>query len=176
MAALQIPIPVFHQLPVLVYANVDEPTVAEITAFCDAIVQFMATVAPLLAIANPQHGLAAAPQAAPAASAALAARLAAANALELFSQHYFNVYATTYGQFVAVLAAQAVQPAAPPPAPPVPRPPKMKSPEMFMGKTTTEARHFIWQCQNYLAIQNMPDAETEIRWALALMIGDAAQW
>ena len=136
----------------------------------------MAAIAPLLAIANPQHGLAAAPQAALAAGVALAVRIASANALELFSQHYFNVYAMTYGQFVAVLAAQAVQPAAPPPAPHVPRPPKMKSPETFMGKTTTEAWHFIWQCQNYLAVQNMPDAETEIRWALALMIGDAAQW
>ena len=52
----------------------------------------------------------------------------------------------------------------------------MKSPETFTGKTTTEARHFIRQCQNYLAVQNMPDAETEIRWALALMISDAAQW
>ena len=176
MAALQIPIPVFHQLPVPVYADVDESTVVEITAFRDAIVRFMAAVAPLLAIANPQHGLAAAPQAAPAAGAALAARIASANALELFSQHYFNVYATTYGQFVTVLAAQAVQPAALPAAPPAPRPPKMKSPETFTGKTTTEARHFIRQCQNYLAIQNMPNAETEIRWALALMIGDAAQW
>ena len=73
MAALQIPIPVFHLIPVPVYANVNEPTVVEIIAFCDAIVRFMAAVAPLLAIANPQHGLAAAPQAAPAASAALAA-------------------------------------------------------------------------------------------------------
>ena len=52
----------------------------------------------------------------------------------------------------------------------------MKSPETFTGKTTTEAQHFIRQCQNYLAVQNMLDAETEIRWALALMIGDAAQW
>ena len=102
--------------------------------------------------------------------------MAAANTLELFSQHYFNVYAMTYGNFIAVLAAQAAQPAAPPPAPPAPRPPKMKSPEMFTGKTTTEAQHFIRQCQNYLAVQNMPDTETEIRWALALMISDAAQW
>ena len=38
MAALQIPIPVFHQLPVPVYADVNEPTVTEITAFRDAIV------------------------------------------------------------------------------------------------------------------------------------------
>ena len=136
----------------------------------------MAAVAPLLAIANPQHGLAATPQLAPAAGAALAVQITAANALKLFSQHYFNVYAMTYGQFVTILAAQAIQPAAPPPAPPVPRPPKMKSPETFTGKTTTEAWHFIWQCQNYLAVQNMPDAETEIRWALALMISDAAQW
>ena len=52
----------------------------------------------------------------------------------------------------------------------------MKSPETFTGKTTTEAWHFIWQCQNYLTIQNMPDVEMEIRWALALMIGNAAQW
>ena len=136
----------------------------------------MGAVAPLLAIANPQHGLAATPQAAPVAGATVAERVAAANALEIFSQHYFNVYATTYGNFIAVLAAQAAQPAAPPPAPPVPCPPKMKSPETFMGKTTTEAQHFIRQCQNYLAVQNMPNAETEIRWALALMIGNAAQW
>ena len=176
MAALQIPIPVFHPLPVPTYADVDEPTVMEIIAFHNDIVRFMAAIAPLLAIANPQHGLTAAPQAAPPAGAALAVWVASANALELFSQHYFNVYATTYGQFVAVLAAQAVQPAAPPAAPPVPRPPKMKSPETFTGKTTTEAWHFIRQCQNYLAVQNMPNAETEIRWALALMIGDAAQW
>ena len=73
MAALQILIPVFHQLPVPVYADVNEPTVAEIIAFRDAIVRFMAAVAPLLAIANPQHGLATALQAAPAAGAALAA-------------------------------------------------------------------------------------------------------
>ena len=139
MAALQILIPVFHPLPVPVYTDVDEPTVMEITAFRDDIVRFMAAVAPLLAIANPQHGLAAAPQAVPAAGATLAVRLASANALVLFSQHYFNVYATMYGQFVAVLAAQAVQPAAPPAAPPAPRPPKMKSPETFTGKTTTEA-------------------------------------
>ena len=72
MAALQIPIPIFHQLPVLVYADIDEPTVAEIIAFRDAIVRFMAAVAPLLAITNPQHGLTAAPQAPPAAGAALA--------------------------------------------------------------------------------------------------------
>ena len=102
MAALQIPIPVFHPLPVPTYADIDEPTVMEIMAFCDDIVRFMATVTPLLAIANPQHGLAAAPQAALAAGAVLAVRLASANALELFSQHYFNVYATTYGQFVAI--------------------------------------------------------------------------
>ena len=72
MAALQIPIPVFHPLPVPNYADVDEPTVMEIIAFRDDIVRFMAAVAPLLAIANPQHGLTAAPQAAPAAGAALA--------------------------------------------------------------------------------------------------------
>ena len=73
MAALQIPIPVFHQLPVPVYADTDEPTVAEIVAYCDAIMQFMAAVAPLLTIANPQHGLATAPQAPLVAGAALAA-------------------------------------------------------------------------------------------------------
>ena len=143
MAALQILIPMFHPLPVPTYADVDEPTIMEITAFCDSIVWFMGAVAPFLAITNPQHGLAAAPQAVPAAGATVAERAAAANALEIFSQHYFNVYATTYRNFIAVLAAQAAQPATPPPAPPVPCPPKMKSPETFTGKTTTEAQHFI---------------------------------
>ena len=38
MAALQIPIPVFHPLPIPVYADVDEPTLMEITAFRDNIV------------------------------------------------------------------------------------------------------------------------------------------
>ena len=38
MAALQILIPIFHQLPVPVYTDADEPTVAEITAYCNAIV------------------------------------------------------------------------------------------------------------------------------------------
>ena len=119
MAALQIPIPVFHPLPVLVYADVNKPTVMEITAFRDNVIQFMAAVAPLLAIANPQHGLTAAPQLVPAGGATVAEQVAAENTLEIFSQHYFNVYATTYGNFITVLAAQAAQPAAPPPAPPV---------------------------------------------------------
>ena len=38
MAALQIPIPVFHPLPVTNYVDVDEPTVMEIIAFHDDIV------------------------------------------------------------------------------------------------------------------------------------------
>ena len=175
MAALQIPIPAFHLLPVPVYNDVDNPTIMEIVAFHDNIVQFMAAVAPLLAIANPQHGLTATPQNAPAARADQQTWVASANTSEIFSQHYFNVYATTYRNFIAILAAQAAQPVAPP-APPAPCPPKMKSLESFTGKTTTEAWHFIQQCQNYLAVQNLPDAETKIRWALALMVGDAAQW
>ena len=175
MAALQIPIPIFHPIPVPLYNNVDNPTIMEIAAFCNNIVWFIAVVAPLLAIANPQHRLAAAPQNVPVVGADQLTWVAATNALEIFSQHYFNVYATTYGNFVAVLAAQAAQPIAPPPALHVSHPPKMKSPETFTGKTT-EAQHFIWQCQNYLAVQNLPGPETEIRWALALMISDTAQW
>ena len=38
MAALQIPIPVFHPLPIPNYADVDEPTIMEIIAFRDDIV------------------------------------------------------------------------------------------------------------------------------------------
>ena len=38
MAALQIPIPVFHPLPVPNYADADEPTVMEIIAFHNDIV------------------------------------------------------------------------------------------------------------------------------------------
>ena len=69
MAALQIPIPVFHPIPVLLYNDVNDPTIMEIGAFHDNIVQFIATVAPLLAITNPQHRLVAAPQNIPVAGA-----------------------------------------------------------------------------------------------------------
>ena len=69
MATLQILIPVFHLIPVPLYNGVDDPTIMEIGAFCNNIVQFIAMVAPLLAIANPQHRLVAAPQNVPAAGA-----------------------------------------------------------------------------------------------------------
>ena len=38
MAALQIPIPVFHPLPVPNYADADEPTVMELITYRDDIV------------------------------------------------------------------------------------------------------------------------------------------
>jgi hypothetical protein len=64
-----------------------------------------------------------------------------------------------------------------PPPPPVPAsPPKTKLPDDFSRKSPALARHYIRQCINFITINDFLDPETEIRWALQLMEGEAAPW
>ena len=51
-------VPNFFPAPVPAVANEDDPTLAEITAFCTAIIQFTTAADPTLNISNPTHGFA----------------------------------------------------------------------------------------------------------------------
>ena len=170
-----IPVPPFALLPVATITDEADPDRAEIVTFRGQASAFAGAVLPLWGVMNPgqpQPGGALPNN--PAVGADAAARVARMVELRAYVQNIFNAYAPAHAAFTAALAAAAAP--APPPAAPAPRPPKMKTPELFTGKSTTEARHFVRQCRNYLAVQNMPDPETEIRWMLGLLTGEAAQW
>ena len=77
----------------------------------------------------------------------------------------------------AIIGGQAPPALVPvPPAPPPRRAPKLKMPDEFNGKSTTEARHFLRQCHNYLTTQQLGNPEDEIQFVLALLTSGAAQW
>src|SRR5258706_2695038 len=84
------------------------------------------------------------------------------------------MYAQAHANFTALIAGATVAP--PPPAAPHRQAPKSNLLSEFLGKSPTEARHFIQQCINYIAIQQFADVETEIRFVLGLCAGDAAKW
>ena len=71
-----------------------------------------------------------------------------------YAQSYFNLYAVAYAALMAAIIGRQAPPAPPAPAP-APAPatchaPKLKMPDKFNGKSTTEAWHFLQQCHNYL--------------------------
>ena len=157
-----IAIPIFQTLPVATLADATDPTIPEVIAFRTTVSTFQTATRPLVEVVNPQHGFAMAFPNNPPLGANQDARVAQLEELQEFALEWFNLYTHTYAAFTTLLVGGQAVPAVPAaPAPvPAPRPPKMKSPEIFMGKSTTEARHFMRQCQNYLAVQTMADPET----------------
>ena len=91
---------------------------------------------------------------------------------------YFALYAAAYAALLRAIIGGQAPPAPPPPAPVAPprHAPKLKMLDEFNGKSTTEAWHFLQQCRNYLATQQLGNPEDEIQFVLALLTGGAAQW
>ena len=170
-------LPAFITVPVAVVADETTVTRAELTAYRTAIVAWDAGVRAQLLFLNPIHGFVLPLPAAPAVNLDQDERILYLATLRQYVGGLYPIYAAAY-----VAAANAlIGAAAPPPPPPLPpaavaRPPKTQLPNQFHGKSPALARHFIQQCVNYIAIAPFPDPETEIRWALQLLDGDAAPW
>ena len=127
-----------------------------------------------LHVYQPNHGFNLALPPRSAANASQVLRLQRYMDLQVHNLTLNGVYDPARTAFTALFAA----PAAPAPQAPLhaPRAPKTRMPEIFTGKTTVSAWHFIRQCTNYATIAPFADAEQEIRWMLQLMDGEAAQW
>ena len=169
-----IPLPLFHPLPTAMVIDEDDPTVLEINAFRMDINQFTTAAATTLALGNPTHGFNQNIPGPPAANASQANHVTRLANLCTFVQGYYNVYSQAHANFVALIASTMIVP--PPPAAPPHWAPKSNLPAEFMGKSPTEACHFIQQCSNYIAIQQFPDPETKIWFVLGLCASDAAKW
>src|SRR5258706_7871169 len=169
-----IPVPQFIGLPIAIIADEADPTALEVNAFRTDVTTFIHAPSATLAVGFPAYGYVVALPGNVAANASQANQVGRAAELRTYIQGYFNVYTQAHANFVALIAAAAVVP--PAPAAPHRRAPKSNLPSAFLGKSPTEAQHFIQQCINYIAIQQFPDVETEIRFALGLCEGDAAKW
>src|SRR5258706_11984208 len=169
-----IPVPQFIGLPVATIANEADPTALEVNAFKTDVTTFIHATSATLTLGLPAHGYVAALPGNVAANASQANQVGRVAELRTYVQGYFNVYAQAHANFTALIASAAV--ALPAPAAPHRQAPKSNLPSAFLGKSPTEARHFIQQCINYIAIQQFPDVETEIRFVLGLCEGDAAKW
>ena len=170
----QIPVPQFFGLPIATIADEADPTALEVNAFRTDIATFTHATSATLNLGFPAHGYVAALPGNVAANASQANQVGQVAELRTYVQGYFNVYAQAHANFTALIASAAVAPQAP--AAPHRRAPKSNLLGEFLGKSPTEAWHFIQQCINYIAIQQFPDVETEIRFALGLCAGDAAKW
>src|SRR5258706_3019952 len=169
-----IPIPQFIRLPVATIADETDPTALEVNAFRTDITTFIHATSATLTLGFPAHSYVVALPGNVAANASQANWVGRAAELRTYIQGYFNVYAQAHANFVALIATAALAP--PAPAAPHHRAPKSNLPSEFLGKSPMEARHFIQQCINYIAIQQFPDVETKIRFVLGLCAGDAAKW
>lgn len=168
-------LPGFHAMPVGVYADAANPTVAEVNAYRTLADQWRTSVLNNLSVFNPNHGYAAQFPNAAALAADVAARLARIDEITLYVTGLFPIYATAYAQWAGAIAA-GNQPAPPAPAAPRHRPPKTKLPDEFTGKSAAAARNFIRQCENYAVLSPFVGPDQQIRWTLQLMAGDTSQW
>src|SRR5258706_12787452 len=169
-----IPVTQFIGLPVATIANEADPTALEVNAFKTDVTTFIHATSATLTLGFPAHGYVVALPGNVAANASQANRVGRAAELRTYIQGYFNVYTQAHANFVTLIAAAAV--ALPAPAAPHRRAPKSNLPSEFLGKSPTEAWHFIQQCINYIAIQQFPNVETEIQFILGLCAGNAAKW
>jgi hypothetical protein len=167
-------LPVFEAQPVAVIAHEDNPTRAEIATFCTAIEAWLTTALGQLIFMNPNHGFNCALPNVLHNNAAQQTCLNRLNELRTYVSILFPIYTHAYATIARAMAAGNQ----PPPVPPAlcPRPPKTKLPDYFSRKSQALARHFIRQCINFITINDFPDPETEVWWALQLMEGEAAHW
>src|SRR5258706_1258886 len=139
----QIPVPQFFGLPIANIADEADPTAMEVNAFRTDMATFTNATAATLNLGFPAHGYVAVAPGNVAANASQANRVARLAELRTHVQGYFNVYAQAHANVHALIAGAAV-------APPAPaahrRAPKSNLPSAFLGKSPTEARHFIQQC------------------------------
>jgi len=167
-------LPSFLNPPALVITDEADPDRAELQVMSNDIGTWTTQVRNQLAFLNPTHGHTAALAGVPPQNAGTDVRVARLLDWRNHMNGLFHIYAAAYAHAATTLMQGLV----PPVAPPAPRvqPPKTQLPTTFNGKSPTAARHFIQQCVNYIAITLFPDPETEIRWALQLLEGDAAAW
>jgi len=167
-------LPNFLVLPAITITNENDPDHGEMNVARTDIATWNTQVLAQLMFLNPNHGYAGVLPANTAHNAGAPIKVARLAEFRTYMHGLFPIYALAYTTAAAALVAGAAPPA-PAPAPRV-RPPKTQLPTEFNGKSPTAARHFIQQCVNYIAITPFPDPETEIRWALQLLTGDAAPW
>jgi hypothetical protein len=165
---------VFEAQPVAVIAHKDNPTCAEIATFRTAVEAWLTTALGQLIFMNPNHGFNRALPNVPHNNATQQTHLDRLNELRTYVSILFPIYTHAYATIARAMAAGNQ----PPPVPPAlcPRPPKTKLPDYFSRKSQALARHFIRQCINFITINDFPDPETEVWWALQLMEGEAAHW
>jgi hypothetical protein len=188
MAAFQFHMPAFAIPPIAVIADEDAPTRPEVTAFRGQVDTWSQEVFAQLVVMNPAHGftlamptaLNAAPDPATLLGKLAALRFYCYALLPVYTMAYTGLQAALAGAPAGAAAAAAVAAAIPAavPAPVLPRPrvPKVELPARFAGKTTTLARAFIRQCNNYAALIPFDTHDAQIRWTLQLMEGDALLW
>jgi len=167
-------LPNFLVLPVLTITDENDPNHGEMNVARADIGTWNTQVLAQLMFLNPNHGYAGVLPANTTHNAGANIKMARLAEFRAYMHGLFPIYALAYMTAAATLVARAAPPA-PAPAPRV-RPPKTQLPTEFNGKSPTAAHHFIQQCVNYIAITPFPDPETEIRWALQLLMGDAAAW
>jgi len=170
----QIPIPQFFGLPITNITDEADPTALEVNAFRTDMTTFTNATTATLNLGFPAHGYVATVPGNMAANASQANQVAQLVELHTYVQGYFNIYAQAHANFSALIASAVVAP--PPPAAPHHQAPKSNLLGEFMGKSPTEAWHFIQQCVNYIVIQQFPDTKTKIWFVLALCMGDSAKW
>ncbi len=169
-----VPIPQFVGLPIATIGDEADPSALEVNAFRTDVTTFIHATSATLTLGFPAHGYVTPLPGNVAANASQANQVGQAAELHTYVQGYYNVDAQAHANFVTLIAAAAV--ALPAPAAPHRQAPKSNLPSEFLGKSPMEAWHFIQQCINYIAIQQFPDVETEIRFVLGLCAGNAAKW
>jgi len=165
-------LPNFLTLPVLTITDENDPDHGEMNVAHADIGTWNTQVLAQLMFLNPNHGYTGVLPANTAHNASAPIKVARLAEFRAYMHGLFPIYTLAYTTAAATLVAVA----APPAHAPRVRPPKTQLPTEFNGKSPTAARHFIQQCVNYIAITLFPDPETEIRWALQLLTGDAAPW
>lgn len=163
-------LPNFIACPVAVITDEMDPAHAEIATLQATVAAWNTTILAQLTVLCPARSFNEAVPNAPADTADQAARVALLAELRTHVRTLFSIYATGYAELANALVGK--QPAA---APAVPCPPEEPLPDLFEGKFTT-ARRFMAQCNKYIALHDFRNDEQQIRWALALIGGDARVW
>ena len=164
-------LPAFENVPTATMTDETEPGANEINNSQGVINTWKTSVLAQLTVLNPNHAFALAFPGTTTAQAQTATRVARVADLRAYATALFPVYAGAYATAAQALAGGQAGPQAH-----VPRPPKTKLPDTFTGKSAASARHFFRQCNNYAAIAPFVDPETQIRWILQLIDGEAAAW
>ena len=168
-------LPGFHAMPIRVYVDAANPTLAEVNTYRTLAEQWRTDVLNNLSVFNPNHGYAAQFPNAAAIAADVPTRIVRIDEITVYMIGLFPIYAAAYAQWAGAIAA-GNQPAPPAPAAPRLRPPKTKLPDEFTRKSATVACNFIHQCKSYTILSPFVGPEQQIHWTLQLMAGEASQW